>query len=232
MNILICDDETKYIELLKVYVSKYMDQHQLPYEITTVTSPLKICDNLSHYDLAFLDIQMEDMDGITFAKKLKTVNEKIAIFFVTNYDEFLDDAMDLHAFRFFSKPFDAERLYASLDKAMEYIDGCHVDVFLCGQSGQQQILVDDILYITRLNRKTLVVTSDGPREVSNSYDSLCQSMPDTFFYPVHKSFLINLHYIKRYSYSEVYLTGNIRIPVASRKQAEFRKFWFAYLRRR
>ena len=66
------------------------------------------------FDLAFLDIQMDEVNGITLAKELKKRNSKIALFFVTNYDEYQDDAMDVNAFRFFSKPFDVGRLYSGL----------------------------------------------------------------------------------------------------------------------
>ena len=73
---------------------------------------------------------MPDIDGITIAKELKERNEKVVIFFVTAFDEYQDEAMDLHAFRFFEKPFDVQRLYASLDKALQYIDKTYIDLFL------------------------------------------------------------------------------------------------------
>ena len=41
-------------------------------------------------------------------------------------------------------------------------------------------------------------------------------------------FLVNLHYITKYSYEELYLNETIRIPIATRKQAEFHKAWFRY----
>lgn len=140
--------------------------------------------------------------------------------------------MDLQAFRFFEKPFDEKRLYSGLDKAMEYIDGAYVDVFLYGDGIQQRVLVDDIMYITRNNRKVVMVTQSGDYTTKESFDDWCNKLPQLFFYPVHKSFLINLHYVEKYSYSEVYLTNGTRIPIAPRKQALFHKFWFEYLRRR
>ena len=59
-----------------------------------------------------------------------------------------------------------------------------------------------------------------------------ERLPNLFFYPVHKSFLVNLHYVAKYAYSEVYLADGERIPVAPRRQAAFHKYWFEYLRRR
>ena len=135
-------------------------------------------------------------------------------------------------FRIFSKPFDVSRLYSGLDKAMEYIDGAYVDIFLYGDNAQQRIMLDDILYITRNNRKVELKTTLQSFTTRDSFDDLCQKMPPLFFYQVHKSFCVNLHYVKQYSYSELYLTDGTRIPVAPRKQASFHKFWFEYLRRR
>ena len=232
MKILICDDDLKCAENLQLHISEYMKNRLIDFRITLTTNPAEVLYGQLHYDLAFLDIQMAEMDGITLAEKHKAENGKIALFFVTNFEQYQDDAMDLHAFRYFSKPIDVQRLYSGLDKAMEYIDGSYVDIYLYNQEAQQQILIDDILYITRLNRQVVLYTVSGSYPVRENYDHLCEQMPNLFFYPVHKSFYVNLHYIQRYAYSEVFLTNGTRIPVASRKQALFHKYWFEYLRRR
>lgn len=232
MKILICDDEVSYLETLRTHVQEYMDNRFIDYEIISTTSSEEIMQGDTRFDLAFLDIQMAGTDGISLAKALKNRNSKIALFFVTNYDEYQDDAMDLQAFRYFSKPFDVGRLYSGLDKAMEYIDGAYVDIFLYGDNAQQRILIDDILYITRANRKVFLETKNQGFPVREAFDELCEKMPPLFFYQVHKSYFVNLHYVKRYAYSELYLTDNTRIPIAPRKQAQFHKYWFEYLRRR
>lgn len=232
MKILICDDEQKYLDILTVHVQEYMKNRYIECDITATTTPAEILHSAQSFDLAFLDIQMEGVDGISLAKELKQRNRKLALFFVTNYDEYQDDAMDLQAFRFFEKPFDVNRLYAGLDKAMEYIDGAYVDIFLYGNGVQQRILVDDIMYVTRSNRKVVLVTKSREFNTTEGFDELCEKFPTLFFYPVHKSFLVNLHYVDKYSYSELFLSDGTRIPIAPRKQSAFHKFWFEYLRRR
>ena len=232
MKILICDDEIKYVDDLKIHIHEYMCNRFINHEIITATSAHQIINKNTHFDLAFLDIQMGGPNGIELAKELRRRNNKIAIFFVTNFDEYQDDAMDVRAFRFFSKPFDVARLYSGLDKAMEYIDGAYVDIFLYGENAQQRVLIDDLLYITRENRKTVVKTTNQIFTIGQNFDELCGKMPPLFFYLVHKSFFVNLHYVKQYGYSELYLTDGTRIPVAPRKQSQFHKYWFEYLRRR
>lgn len=232
MRILICDDEEIYLNELRHNIEAYMKEHHIQYTIMAVNDPCLVLDDDSVFDLAFLDIQMPEVDGIALAQQLRQRNSKLALFFVTNYDEYQDCAMDLQAFRFFAKPFDPKRLWAGLDKAMEYIDGAYVDIFLSENGAHHRLIADDILYVTRDGRKTTVVTTIKTYHAAEKFDDLCAKLPQLFFYPVHKSFFVNLHYVAQYTYTELILTDSTRIPVASRKQSAFHKFWFEYLRRR
>lgn len=232
MKIVICDDDAHYVEQLYIHITEYMKNRFIECDITTTTNPISIVKSDKKFDLAFLDIQMDQIDGISLAKELKRRNSRLALFFITNYNEYQDDAMDLQAFRYFSKPFNLNRLYAGLDKAMEYIDGAYVDIYLCGDGAQRRILTDDILYVMRDNRHVVMVTKNGSFNTKESFDEWCSKLPALFFYQVHNSFFVNLHYVDVYAYSELILSNGDRIPIASRKQAGFRKFWFEYLRRR
>ena len=230
MKILLCDDQSNYLDELRLHVEEYMKNHFIKPEYVVSTSAEEIIASKDIFDLAFLDIQMGDIDGLTVAKELKRRNNKVVIFFVTNYPEFQDDAMDLRVFRFFEKPFDVNRLYSGLDKALEYLDETYIDVYLAQGGTHLKVLVDDIYYIKRENREIIVVTKNGEYKTSKSLEYWNEKLPNTFFYLVHKSFLINLHYVTKYSYTEVFINENTRISIATRKQAEFHKYWFMYLR--
>lgn len=229
MNILICDDEKTFLDSLNLHVQEYMKNRYIPCNITASENPIAILRGNMVFDLAFLDIQMNGTDGLTLARELQKRNPKLALFFVTNYDDYQDEAMDLRAFRFFKKPFNVQRLYSGLDKAMEYIDGAYVEVFFYTNGQQEKFLVDDIRYVTRAERKTLLVAKQGSFFIRDTMDQLYEKLPPLFFYAVHKSFLVNLHYVRTYTHSELTLDDGTRIPIAPKKQAEFRKFWFAYL---
>lgn len=232
LNILICDDEPQFADELYTHVKAYMDERGFPCRIDATQSPTQALKNGTAYHLAFLDVQMDEMDGISLAKALKQRNSKIALFFVTNYNKYQDDAMDLRALRYFEKPFDPVRLYAGLDKAMEYISGTYVDVFSSVNGEHKRTVIDDIVYIMRDNRRVVMVTKDGAFTTKQSFDWWREHLPSAFFCHVHNAFLVNLHYVGSYSYTELTLTDSTVIPIASRKQAAFRKFWFDYLRRR
>lgn len=232
MKILICDDDRQYIHELKVHIENFMQSRCVNFEIDISSNPKEIADNDITYQLAFLDIQMDELDGISLARILKERNNKIVIFFVTSFNDYQDEAMDLRAFRFFEKPFNPDRLNSGLEKAMDYIDESYIDFFVSTNNEQKQILVNDVVYVERSNRQVTLVTTHGNYTTKETFDDWCSTLQNSFFYKVHKSFIVNLHYVTGYKYSEIIVQNNIRIPVASRRQADFHKFWFAYLRRR
>lgn len=232
MKILICDDEQQYVDELKIHIENFMQSRVADFTIDTANNPQAVADSNEIYQLAFLDIQMNELNGISLAKNLKERNNKIVIFFVTSYNDYQDEAMDLRAFRFFEKPFNADRLYSGLEKAMEYIDESYVDFYVWTDNEHKQILVDDVIYVERGNRQVTLVTTQGNFTTRETFDEWCAILQNSFFYRVHKSFIVNLHYVTGYKYSELFVQNNVRIPIASRRQTDFHKFWFAYLRRR
>lgn len=232
MNILICDDQIHYLNDLKNHVEEYMKNRYIQYDITTTCNPLDVLSLDTTFDLAFLDIQMNELDGMSLAVELKKRNEKVVIFFITSFKDFQDDAMDLNAFRFFEKPFDVNRLYSGIDKAMEHIDKIYIDLFTYDNKDHVKIPVDNIFYIESHNRKTIIYTAKMKYQTREKIDELIERLPHSFFYHVHKSFLVNLHYVDRYCYTELFLTDGTRIPISSRKQADFHKYWFLFIGRR
>ncbi len=229
MNILICDDEQKYVDELKGHINEYMKEKAVNYTIYTALDPKEVISNDRVYQLAFLDIEMKYMNGIELAITLKKRNSKIVLFFITSFNDYLDDSMDVRAFRFFEKPVDVKRLYSGLDKAMEYIDETYIDFYLVSDGKRQQILMDDVYYVERVNRKVNLVTAKGTFTTKESFDHWAELLQNSFFYRVHKSFIVNFHYITRYEYTELYLLDNIRIPIASKRQKDCRAYWIKYV---
>lgn len=233
MKILICDDEQKSINITRLYIEEYLRIGSLSADIEAYTSAPDSLEGDGIFDIAFLDIEMPKLNGIALASELKKRNGRIIIFFITNHAEFLDDAMDLKVFRFFTKPIEPDRLYQSLDRAMEHLDKACCDVFFMNSDGDYiRTEVESIKYLCRNNRKTILALSDdGEFEIKESFEEAAKKLPNPFFCFVHKSFLINIHYITEYNYSEVFL-GSERIPIATRKRAEFHTVWNDYCRKK
>ncbi len=231
MRILICDDEESYISPLRSFLEDCLKQHNIPCHITVTTDSQAIFASRQQFDLAFLDIQMPQVNGLTLAQELRRRNENTILFFITNFPEYQDSAMDLRALRYFKKPFEPERLKAGIEKAIENINDTYLSLYLNCGGAQQRVLFDDILYLTLEGRKVVIQTTKARFSFTGKLEDWVPRFPQSFFRQVHRSFLVNLHHVDVYTRPELTMSDGTRIPVAPKKQAELRKAWFEYLGR-
>lgn len=66
-------------------------------------------------DVAFLDIEMREMNGIVLARKLKEIYPKVNIVFVTGYSQYANEAFALHASGYVYKPVTAEKIVTEME---------------------------------------------------------------------------------------------------------------------
>ena len=117
LKVIICDDEIYYVKEIENMINEYAAINNEEFNIKCYTDPKIIIETESNFDIIFLDIEMPKINGIQLAEKLKSVNENLIIFFITNYEGYLDDAFDVNALRYLYKPIDKERLFRSIDVA-------------------------------------------------------------------------------------------------------------------
>lgn len=106
INALICDDEQKYIEQIQKCLIDYCYDHSITYHIDTFANGMLAIHSPNAYNIAFLDIEIDNVSGLDIAKSLKEKNKNVVVFFITAYEKYIDDAMDLFALRFIKKPID------------------------------------------------------------------------------------------------------------------------------
>ena len=121
MKILLVDDEKLQLLRLEEAVKKVLPEA----EVFPYSNPVKAFEENKEkqIDIAFLDIEMPGLNGVSLAKKLKSVNPKINIIFVTAYDNYAREAMKIHASGYVSKP-------VSPAKVKEEVEGLRFPVEL------------------------------------------------------------------------------------------------------
>lgn len=126
MKIAICDDDSAYVKKIESVVRTTLAEKNIDARFDLISDSAQLHDSAETYDMAFLDIGMTPYNGLEIAARLKKRNRNIIIFFITSYDDYIDDAMDLHVFRYISKPLDARRLRAGVEKSAEaHRQGAH-----------------------------------------------------------------------------------------------------------
>lgn len=123
MKLLIIDDEPIFRRgLTKVVEKKQTFIHHI-FQAGTAKEALSIADNEAHLDIAFVDINLPDMNGLDLAKKIKAMHPTILITMISGYDDFnyARQAIQLQVFDYLLKPLapsDINHLLAKIEEEL------------------------------------------------------------------------------------------------------------------
>mgnify|MGYP003296861612 FL=1 len=233
MKIAVCDDELKLLKEIKDVLNNYFIEKLIECEIYDFANGEDLLNSKIDFDMAFLDVEMPNSNGIEIGKALKQRLTNIVIFMITAYSEYLDDAFDLGAYRFLQKPLDVTRLYRSLDAALLSMSNRDIKIISINNESVM-ISTNSIVYCESYKRKTKIVTTKGELVSREHIDSWKNKLNELTFYSPHASFIINFNYIKSFSRKSLvlsYLDKSIEISIAPKKQKEFRTKMFLFAER-
>lgn len=209
---LVVDDEPLAIDLLKDHISK-INFLELGF---STTNPLDALEKLrlENFDLVFLDIQMPELNGMDF---LKILDKKAEVILTTAYSEYALESYDYEVLDYLLKPISFERFYKSVLKILsEQSINEEVKVpnffFVKIDSQQVKIFCEDILYIESIKDYVNIKTEKQEFIYLETLKSLETKLPENFE-RAHKSFIVNLDKIIKFSSRNLMLINGKEIPI-------------------
>lgn len=166
-------------------------------------------------DVVFLDIQMRGMSGIDTALAIKNIAPQALIVFATAYDEYAIKAFEVGAVDYLLKPFEADRVAASIRRlekygpdewqtAIQHLDNClattakqSVHKLAVEKSGKIFLIdYDDIIYIGTQTGNISVIAQTGEYAYSGTLTELQARLAGTSILRVHRSYLVHMEKVK------------------------------------
>jgi two-component system LytT family response regulator len=233
INCLIIDDEEKAIDVLAERVNLLFPQIKVLGKYTEWKKGLEAL-RTAKIDLLFLDISMPEKSGLDLLKLFPTI--PFQIIFVTAHSEFAVDAIKYSVAGYVLKPIDDYELSFAVNKALERIQGGQtvataaasanasnkLKMGIPNPKGIDYLNINDILYFESVNKYTKVVTSKFSVISSYNIAEFKKIIDPNYFFQVHRSYIVNLHRIKRYETSgTVVMEDNMNIPVSKNERSEF-----------
>ena len=184
----------------------------------------------TEYDLIFLDIELPDMNGVEIGKYIREDlnNQIVQIAYISSKKEYAMELFDYRPIHFLVKPFDEEKIKKKvIDKYMILSE--QYDHMFTYKKGFDffKIPISDIYYFQNNNRKVTVVTKNGSDEFYDSMENIYTELKRHQFLFIHKSTIVNYHYIAKLSYTEVVMTNGSAFSISQARRPSIRE---AYLK--
>ncbi|MFT8318587.1 MAG: LytTR family DNA-binding domain-containing protein [Sporolactobacillus sp.] len=233
MKIAICDDEKPQRDYLQTLVQKWSKKRRDKMEsiaFSSAESFLFAWETDKTFDVLLLDIQMDHLNGMDLARKIRACDQTLSIIFITGYSDYMDEGYEVAALHYLLKPVNEQKLFATLDRALAEEEK-RPEILLVESADQQMRLPqNEINYIESLAHTLEIHTENQVVTVHVSIDSMEKALNPLSFFRIHRSYLVGLRYIRQLGKSELILDDGTRLPVSRRRYRAANQAFIRYFR--
>ena len=235
-RIAICDDESLFAEELRELLSGYMMEKGLVFEIDIYGSGEALIElgiEVIKYTAVFLDINMERVDGIRAAEKIREVSKEVFIVFVTAFVNYSLEGYRLDVVRYLLKgnvDFPSmvnECVDALMDKLSYSVTKREFDF----KEGKREISLERLLYVESNLHKLEFHVMEDDLKIYTMYETLNaleNKLAAKDFVRIHQSYLVNIKYIKNVVRYKVILTNGIELVIPKARHTYVKEQFILY----
>lgn len=232
LRIAICDDEKYDRDRIQALLLEYLETHNLNASIDLFSSGKEFLserDNLVKYDIVFLDINMEEIDGIQTAQEMRSFQSDTCIVLVTAFINYVLEGYKVGAVRYIMKDALDVQIKECMDAIIQKMQFREITFpFL---EGDRTLYTDNILYVESRKHKCIFSCMERENVTYQLYGKLDQieiKLERYGFLRIHKSFLVNMKHVKRISNYIAVMGSGDEFPVSRLRFTKARESFVAY----
>lgn len=219
LNIAICDDDVQTTGKIETMIQKIAKQNFVNTETDVFWNGKSLADTVidgNNFDIIYLDIEMDNEDGISVAKRIRQYDKNVLIIYVTSHENHMKESFDVRPFQFLVKPVTEQQMETCFKAAYEDINSGDFYFRYSYQRINHKVPIRDIMYFESSKRKVFIVTEEETFELYGKLSEIESSLKacKASFLRVHQSFLVNYIHIKGQAYDFVILDNGKKISIS------------------
>ena len=228
LTIAICDDNESQISELRRLLGEWSADKPFALVIDEYISaesflfsyPDKPCD------LILLDIEMNGINGMELAKKLRSDGDMLPIVFITGYSDYMSDGYEVEALHYLLKPVDKTKLFSVLDRYIKR-RAPESEIMLTCDEGSLHISHEMIVYCEAVGKKTHMHMRDKVIVCNSGISTMKNMLPEEFVF-CHRSYIVNMRYVRSIGKTDIMLDSGEKIPLSRRLYKEVNERFIRY----
>ncbi len=234
INILVCDDNENITDEVYKLLKDIEQKSKNEFNIDVKNRGDFIFSSNKSYDIAIVDIEMPGVNGLKLSEKLKELNSDVIVIVLTSFQNYLDNAMRIHVFRYLSKPIDKNRFYENFNDALTEYKFLSKSISVIFEDEVHHIKTKDILYFENLKYGSQIHTKRGTFRTNKKADEWLSILNqyECFEYS-YKGILVNLQNVIDFDKTYVFIRKNeseiVKVYISQRKYSNFKKSFFRFI---
>ena len=222
IRIAVVEDEDGSAEQLKEFLSRYERELGVQIKSERFRDGDEIADNYKgNFDIILMDIQMRFMDGMTAAEKIRKLDRKVVIIFITNRIDYAIRGYAVDAVDYVLKPVSYFAFREKLSRAIERVGRSEGSMALIPlSSGYVRVKTDDIYYVESEGHVLIYHTKNDDYRTRGKMGEVEEQLSPFGFFRCNKGYLVNLMHIEGVD-GNFCLVGNARLLVSRARKNDF-----------
>lgn len=217
----ICDDQPEVLRELQKILCEICMEKEIEKEIRAFTDGNEMLEHIEEIQVAFLDIEMPQMDGIELGKKIKERNPKCKVIMATGMVERFKEAFHIQALRFVTKPFAKGEIKEALEVAVEGLFFTK-NVEGYAERNRFEIPEEEIEFIRAYNGYSELCVGGKRFRRECSLLELEEILNDHLFARINRDIILNLSFVEYYNEEKVGV-GKKEFHISRRRKKEFER---------
>ena len=226
-TVICCDDNRAFCDVLEMLLQKYREIYEIEIaKFYDADGLLQFCTE-NKFDLIYLDIELGEQNGLKVARKLKYLNPKALIIYISAYEDYYVDMVNAEPFRFITKDAtDIERLNRdvgqTLSEAMKRLEDTSKFSFIFRRN-EYTVELNKVKYFYSVARTIRICGNVGnPDYFYGRMDDVEKMLKekDQNFERISKSCIVNINYVRGKSKKQVLVDGKM-LSVTARYREDF-----------
>ncbi|MBD5156037.1 MAG: response regulator transcription factor [Butyrivibrio sp.] len=231
LTVAVVDDDAKQTEYLTGLVNEWADSRRMAVDVRGYKNAEAFLFDYEdrQCDLLLLDIEMEGINGMELAKKLRAKGDNLPIVFITGFADYMSEGYDVEALHYLLKPLDCEKFGRVLDRYADRRGSTDEELVAETENGSMHIRVSDIMYAEAFGRSSRLYMSDGKKtDCRAGIGELRAELPASDFVSCHRSYIVNLRYVRTVNRTELTLDDGSVVLISRRLYGEVCRAFAAY----
>lgn len=229
MRIAVCEDNEIDRDIMEQLLNRYASERSFPFELVPYEYGMNFLYDMeegAYFDIAFLDIYMEDTMGNEIAHKLRAMGYQGKIAFLTASPDFAIESYDVDASGYLLKPLDYGKLTMVMDRITRNLAPSTYQIRK--RTTVTKVVYHEILYVESSNSKCMLHTQSGETyTIYKTLNTIEKELGDRRFLRCHQSFLVNMDHIRQIDKQFLLSSGDI-VPIRQRGVKPVRQAYIDY----
>lgn len=227
----ICDDEDLHRQHIKEMCKRFFTELAQEYKCVEFTSGEEVLQFSEHkLHLLFLDIEMGNISGIDVLHRVEEADIVWRVVFISSHEECVFDTFGIKTLGFIRKPAEYDQIARWIRVALK--ENKENIIYECITEQQKfYISLEKIFYLEAAGNYTFFFERDQKHLVSDKLKVWQEKMERTSMVRIHKSYLINMLYVKKWETDKVVLVNGVNIPLGRQYKKVAKDVYFEFVRR-